>query len=65
MDPDKEFAKIVKFLNSILNIKFNKNIITKAIKTSSFDNLKKLDKLGLFGEMWQIQNQVRKKIFFI
>ena len=44
MDPDKEFAKIVKFLNSILNIEFNKNKITEAIKTSSFDNLKKLEK---------------------
>ena len=50
MDPDNEFAKIVKFLSSILNIEFNKNIITEAIKTSSFDNLKKLEKSGLFGE---------------
>ena len=50
MDPDNEFAKIVKFLSSILNIEFNKNIITEAIKKSSFDNPKKLEKSGLFGE---------------
>ena len=50
MYPDNEFAKIVKFLSSILNIEFNKNIITEAIKKSSFDNLKKLEKSGLFGE---------------
>ena len=31
MDPDNEFAKIVKFLSSILNIEFNKNIIIEAI----------------------------------
>ena len=64
MDPDKEFAKIVKFLNSILNIKFNKNIITEAIKTSSFDNLKKLEKLGLFGESVADTKSGEKKDFF-
>ena len=64
MDPDKEFAKIVKFLNSILNIEFNKNKITEAIKTSSFDNLKKLEKLGLFGESVADTKSVGKKDFF-
>ena len=42
IDSDNEFEKIVKFLDSILNIEFNKNIITEAIKTISFDNLIKL-----------------------
>ena len=64
MDPDNEFAKIVKFLNSILNIEFNKNKITEAIKTSSFDNLKKLEKLGLFGESVADAESVGKKDFF-
>ena len=64
MDPDNEFAKIVKFLSSILNIEFNKNIITEAIKTSSFDNLKKLEKLGLFGESVTDTKSVGKKDFF-
>ena len=40
MDPNKEFAKIVKFLNFILNIEFNKNKITEAIKISSLIILK-------------------------
>ena len=64
MDPAKEFAKIVKFLNSILNIEFNKNKITEAIKTSSFDNLKKLEKLGLFGESVADKKSSGKKDFF-
>ena len=50
IDPIKEFTKIVKFLNSILSIQFNKKKIDEAVKTSSFDNLKKLEKSGLFGE---------------
>ena len=64
MDPDKEFAKIVKFLSSILNIEFNKNKITEAIKTSSFDNLKKLEKSGLFGESVADTKSRDKKDFF-
>ena len=64
IDPDKEFAKIVKFLSSILNIEFNKNIITEAIKTSSFDNLKKLEKSGLFGESVADIKSGEKKDFF-
>ena len=64
MDPDNEFAKIVKFLSSILNIEFNKNIITEAIKTSSFDNLKKLEKSGLFGESVADKKSGGKKDFF-
>ena len=64
MDPDKEFAKIVKFLSSILNIEFNKNKITEAIKTSSFDNLKKLEKSGLFGESVADTKSGDKKDFF-
>ena len=64
MDPDKEFAKIVKFLSSILNIEFNKNIITEAIKTSSFDNLKKLEKLGFFGESVADTKSGENKDFF-
>jgi hypothetical protein len=64
MDPDKEFAKIVKFISSILNIEFNKNKITEAIKTSSFDNLKKLEKLGLSGESVADTKSVGKKDFF-
>jgi hypothetical protein len=64
MDPDKEFTKIVKFLNSVLNIEFNKNKITEAIKTSSFDNLKKLEKLGLFAESVADTKSGEKKDFF-
>ncbi len=64
MDPDKEFTKIVKFLSSILNIEFNKNKITEAIKTSSFDNLKKLEKSGLFGESVVDAQLGNKKDFF-
>ena len=64
MDPDNEFAKIVKFLNSILNIEFNKNIINEAIKSSSFDNLKKLEKSGLFGESVADTKSGDKKDFF-
>ena len=64
MNPDKEFAKIIKFLSSILNIEFNKNKITEAIKTSSFDNLKKLEKSGLFGESVVDAQLGNKKDFF-
>ena len=66
MDPDNEFAKIVKFLSSILNIEFNKNKITEAIKTSSFDYLKKLEKTGLFGEsVADIKSGDKKDFFYL
>ena len=66
IDSDNEFEKIVKFLDSILNIEFNKNIITEAIKTSSFDNLKKLEKLGLFGEkVADIKSGDKKDFFYL
>ena len=52
-------SKIFKFY-----IEFNKNIITEAIKTSSFDNLKKLEKSGLFGESVADTKSGDKKDFF-
>jgi len=64
INPDKEFTKIVNFLNSILSIKFNKKKIDEAVKTSSFDNLKKLEKLGLFGESVADKKLGGKKDFF-
>ena len=64
IDPDNEFAKIVKFLSSILNIEFYKNIITEAIKTCSFNNLKKLKKSGLFGESVADTKSDDEKYFF-
>ena len=63
-NPDKEFTKIVKFLNSILSIQFNKKKIDEAVKTSSFDNLKKLEKSGLFGESVADKKLGGKKDFF-
>ena len=64
IDPIKEFTKIVKFLNSILSIQFNKKKIDEAVKTSSFDNLKKLEKSGLFGESVADTKSGDKKDFF-
>ena len=48
----------------IWNCWFNKNIINEAIKTSSFDNLKKLEKSGLFGESVADTKSGDKKDFF-
>ena len=64
LNPDKEFTKILKFLNSILSIQFNKKKIDEAVKTSSFDNLKKLEKSGLFGESVADKKLGGKKDFF-
>ena len=64
LNPDKEFTKIVKFLNSILSIQFNKKVIDEAVKTSSFDNLKNLEKSGLFGESVADKKLGGKKYFF-
>ena len=45
--PDKVFSKIIIFLNKLIKVKFNKNLISKSINNVRFEKLKDLeDKVG-------------------
>tara|TARA_Y100000591_G_C21701024_1_gene628297 strand:+ start:78 stop:920 length:843 start_codon:yes stop_codon:yes gene_type:complete len=55
-NPNEEFYKISNYLEKLINCKFDKYKIDNAIKTTSFDNLQKLEKNGLFKEYEQNMN---------
>ena len=52
-DPLKEFLKVTKYIENLMNIKFDENKMLNSIRTTSFDNLQKLEKKGLFKEYKQ------------
>jgi len=49
-DPYKEFFKISKYLENLMNCKFDKDKINNAINSTSFDKLQKLEEKGYFKE---------------
>tara|TARA_B100001057_G_scaffold312808_1_gene312884 strand:+ start:33 stop:602 length:570 start_codon:yes stop_codon:yes gene_type:complete len=52
-NPQIEFFKISKFLEKLMNCKFNEEKIKNAIETTSFKTLQKLEEKGLFTEQGQ------------
>ena len=55
----KEFFKIAKYLEKIFNISIDDQKIKKAIKSNSFENLKKLENIHGFDE--QISDKITQK----
>jgi len=62
-DPNKEFFRISKYLEKIMNVEFDENKIFNAIKTSSFNNMQDLEKKGLFKEYVTGSNSDKIKFF--
>mgnify|MGYP001220681077 FL=1 len=52
-NPQKEFFKISKFIEKLMNCKFDEEKIKNAIETTSFQTLQKLEEKGLFTEQGQ------------
>ena len=58
-----ELHKIINFLNNYTSVKINETKIENIIKSTSFENLKKMEKGGLFKE-GAINNKINKKVNF-
>tara|TARA_B100002051_G_C16708189_1_gene625075 strand:+ start:865 stop:1728 length:864 start_codon:yes stop_codon:yes gene_type:complete len=62
-NPNKEFSKVVAFLEQILNTKFKDKQVSKAIKNSSFIKLKKMEETYGFNESAEDRRGSKKKFF--
>lgn len=49
-DTEKELNRIINYLNNINNLEVNKKKISNILKSTAFDNFKKLEDKGLFNE---------------
>ena len=63
-NPKDEFYNLSNYLSKLLSIEFENNKINHAIKTNSFENLKKLEKEGGFEEAVSDKETGGKKEFF-
>ena len=63
-DPHKEFNKLAEYLSKLLNLKFEAKKIELAVKSNSFENLKKLEKENGFAEAVSDKKTGEKKRFF-
>ena len=63
-EPDKEFRKITKYLNDVMHIKTEEDKIDHAIKSNSFENLKKIENRDGFKEAIKDKGSGEVKRFF-
>ena len=63
-NPNDEFYNLSNYISKLLNIEFENNKINHAIKSNSFENLKKLEKEGGFEEAVSDKETGEKKEFF-
>ena len=63
-NPKDEFYNLSNYLSKLLSIEFENNKINHAIKSNSFENLKKLEKEGGFEEAVSDKETGEKKEFF-
>ena len=63
-DPEKELNRIVVYLHNINKLKIDKKKINNILKTTTFDNFKKLEDEGLFNEAILEPKTNRLKSFF-
>jgi len=61
--PEKEFFKILDFLNKIGNFNFNKNKMFQAIENCKFDNLSKQEDIYGFASNSNTNKKLNKKFF--
>ena len=64
LNTEEEIIKIINFLQKYKKIKINNKKIKNCIKTTSFENLKKIEELGRFNEIEQNNNKEIKTKFF-
>ena len=62
--PEAEFKRIANYLEPLLKVKFTNENITKAIKLSSFDRLKKIEEKDGFLESVTNSETGKKETFF-
>ena len=63
-NPEKEFFKLSKYLSKILNVKLDEEKIKIAIKSNSFENLKKLEETSGFFEAVKNEKTGKTNKFF-
>ncbi len=63
-DTEKELNRIINYLKTITNLEVNKKKISNILKSTSFDNLKKLEDKGLFNESALDPKTNKLKTFF-
>ena len=63
-DLEKELNKIIFYLNNINKLKIDKEKINNILKTTTFDNFKKLEDEGLFDEANLDKKNNKLKPFF-
>ena len=64
LDPHKEFNKLAEYLSKLLNLEFDSTKINLAVRSNSFENLKKLEKENGFVEAINDKETGKKKQFF-
>ena len=63
-DPHKEFNKLAEYLSKLLNLKIDATKVNLAVRSNSFENLKKLEKENGFVEAIIDKETGEKKRFF-
>ena len=61
--PKKQIERLIKYLQKFIKINYNQETIDQIIKDTSFENLKKLEKKGLFLES-VTNNKTKRKVNF-
>jgi hypothetical protein len=64
LDPNKEFNKLAEYLSKLLNLEFDASKVNLAVRSNSFENLKKLEKENGFVEAINDKETGKKKQFF-
>ena len=64
LNTEGEITKIINFLEKYKKIEINDKKIKNCIKTTSFENLKKIEEIGHFNEIEQNNNKEEKTKFF-
>ena len=64
LNTKEEITKIINFLEKYKKININDKKIKNCIKTTSFENLKKIEETGHFNEIDQNNNKEKKTKFF-
>ena len=66
LNTENEFKKIIKFINKYKKIDTNETKIKNCVKTSSFENLKKIEEEGFFKEnMENLKTGEKIKFFYM
>jgi len=63
-NPKKQIERLIEYLQKFIEIKHNQEIIDKITNETSFENLKKLEKKGLFLEQVDKKKTKKKVNFF-